>query len=164
MVYNINENYLEPTGFRMVLDRKFYPKTEYFVTSVTHPEVSLPGVAVPFKSITTHQPGERLQFGELIVNVILDEDLVNYTEMYEILKESIQVNDINRLTRDVTQKPLDMDLKLYTLTSKNNANKEITYYDARLTSIGEIALESTRADIQYFSVPLAFEFSYFEIE
>ena len=164
MVYNINENYLEPTGFRMVLDKKFYPKTEYFVTSVTHPEVSLPGVAVPFKSITTHQPGERLQFGELIVNVILDEDLVNYTEMYEILKESIQVNDINRLTRDVTQKPLDMDLKLYTLTSKNNANKEITYYDARLTSIGEIALESTRADIQYFSVPLAFEFSYFEIE
>ena len=148
MVYNINENYLEPTGFKMVLDRKFYPKTEYFVTSVTHPEVSLPGVAVPFKSITTHQPGERLQFGELIVNVILDEDLVNYTEMYEILKESIQVNDINRLTRDVTQKPLDMDLKLYTLTSKNNANKEITYYDARLTSIGEIALESTRADIQ----------------
>jgi|TARA_Y100000015_G_C2350094_1_gene70176 hypothetical protein len=164
MVYNINENYLEPTGFKMVLDRKFYPKTEYFVTSVTHPEVSLPGVAVPFKSITTHQPGERLQFGELIVNVILDEDLVNYTEMYEILKESIQVNDINRLTRDVTQKPLDMDLKLYTLTSKNNANKEITYYDARLTSIGEIALESTRADIQYFSVPLNFEFSYFEIE
>ena len=164
MVYNINENYLEPTGFKMVLDRKFYPKTEYFVTSVTHPEVSLPGVAVPFKSITTHQPGERLQFGELIVNVILDEDLVNYTEMYEILKESIQVNDINRLTRDVTQKPLDMDLKLYTLTSKNNPNKEITYYDARLTSIGEIALESTRADIQYFSVPLAFEFSYFEIE
>tara|TARA_R100000005_G_C4975087_1_gene186756 strand:- start:1014 stop:1508 length:495 start_codon:yes stop_codon:yes gene_type:complete len=164
MVYNINENYLEPTGFKMVLDRKFYPKTEYFVTSVTHPEVSLPGVAVPFKSITTHQPGERLQFGELIVNVILDEDLVNYTEMYEILKESIQVNDINRLTRDVTQKPLDMDLKLYTLTSKNNVNKEITYYDARLTSIGEIALESTRADIQYFSVPLAFEFSYFEIE
>jgi|TARA_R100000027_G_scaffold35067_1_gene25783 hypothetical protein len=164
MVYNINENYLEPTGFKMVLDRKFYPKTEYFVTSVTHPEVSLPGVAVPFKSITTHQPGERLQFGELIVNVILDEDLVNYTEMYEILKESVQVNDINRLTRDVTQKPLDMDLKLYTLTSKNNANKEITYYDARLTSIGEIALESTRADIQYFSVPLNFEFSYFEIE
>ena len=57
-----------------------------------------------------------------------------------------------------------MDLKLYTLSSKNNANKEITYYDARLTSIGEIALESTRADIQYFSVPLNFEFNYFEIK
>ena len=36
MVYNINENYLEPTGFKLVLDRKFYPKTEYFVTSVNH--------------------------------------------------------------------------------------------------------------------------------
>tara|TARA_B100000214_G_C23514926_1_gene422376 strand:- start:5 stop:499 length:495 start_codon:yes stop_codon:yes gene_type:complete len=164
MVYNINENYLEPTGFKLVLDRKFYPKTEYFVTSVTHPEVTLPGVAVPYKSITTYQPGERLQFGELLCNVILDENLVNYTEMYDILKETVQVNDINRQTRDVTQKPLDMDLKLYTLSSKNNANKEITYYDARLTSIGEIALESTRADIQYFSVPLNFEFNYFEIK
>ena len=164
MVYNINENYLEPTGFKLVLDRKFYPKTEYFVTSVTHPEVSLPGVAVPFKSITTHQPGERLQFGELICNIILDEDLVNYKEMYDILKESVQVNEINRLTRDVTQKPLDMDLKLFTLSSKNNSNKEITYYDARLTSIGDIVLESTRADIQYISVPIAFEFNYFEIK
>jgi len=163
MVYNINENYLEPTGFKLVLDRKFYPKTEYFVTSVTHPEVSLPGVAVPFKSITTHQPGERLQFGELICNIILDEDLVNYKEMYDILKESVQVNEINRLTRDVIQKPLDMDLKLYTLSSKNNANKEITYYDSRLTSIGGIELESTRADIQYITVALAFEFNYFEI-
>ena len=164
MVYNINENYLEPTGFKLVLDRKFYPKTEYFVTSVNHPEVSLPGVEVPFKSIATHQPGDRLQYGELICNVVLDENLVNYTEMYDILKESVQVAEINRLTRDVTQKPLDMDLKLYTLTSKNNTNKEITYYDARLTSIGEIALESTRADIQYFSVPLNFEFNYFEIK
>ena len=164
MVYNINENYLEPTGFKLVLDRKFYPKTEYFVTSVTHPEVSLPGVAVPFKSITTHQPGERLQFGELICNIILDEDLVNYKEMYDILKESVQVNEINRLTRDVTQKPLDMDLKLITLSSKNNANKEITYYDARLTSIGGMELESTRADIQYITIPLSFEFNYFEIK
>ena len=84
--------------------------------------------------------------------------------MYDILKESVQVNEINRLTRDVTQKPLDMDLKLYTLSSKNNANKEITYYDARLTSIGDIALESTRADIQYITIPIAFEFNYFEIK
>ena len=57
-----------------------------------------------------------------------------------------------------------MDLKLFTLSSKNNSNKEITYYDARLTSIGDIALESTRADIQYISVPIAFEFNYFEIK
>ncbi len=164
MVYNINENYLEPTGFKLVLDRKFYPKTEYFVTSVVHPEVTLPGVAVSYKSVTTHQPGERLQFGELICNVILDEDLVNYKEMYDILHETVQVNEINRLTRDVTQKPLDMDLKLYTLTSKNNPNKEITYKDARLTSIGAVELESTRADIQYITVPLVFEFTYFDIK
>ena len=84
--------------------------------------------------------------------------------MYDILKESVQVNEINRITRDVTQKPLDMDLKLHTLTSKNNSNKVITYYDSRLTSIGGIELESTRADVQYITVALAFEFNYFEIE
>ena len=164
MVYNINENYLEPTGFKLVLDRKFYPKTEYFVTSVTHPDVTLAGVQVPFKSINTYQPGDRLQFSELVINIVMDENLVNYTEMYDILKETVQVNEINRFTRDVTQKPLDMDLKLYTLSSKNNANKEITYFDARLTSIGGMELESTRADIQYITVPLSFEFNYFEIK
>jgi len=158
------ENYLEPTGFKIVINREHYRQTEYFITSVNHPEVALPGVEVPFKSIATHHPGDRLQFGEVIFNMIIDEDLKNYTEMYDILKETIQVNDLYRHNRKVTERPLDMDIKLITLTSKNNLNKEITYKNSRLTSIGAIELESTRADIQYITVPLAFEFDYFEIK
>ena len=158
------ENYLEPTGFKIVLNREHYRQTEYFNTSVNHPEVALPGVEVPFKSIATHHPGDRLQFGEVVFNMIINEDLSNYIEMYDILRESVQVNELYRTNRTVTQRPLDMDIKLITLSSKNNVTREITYYDSRLTSIGAIEMEATRADIQYITVPLVFEFNYFEIK
>ena len=97
-------------------------------------------------------------------NMILDENLNNYIEMYDILKETVQTADLYRHNRQVTERPLDMDIRLITLSSKNNANREIIYYDTRLTSIGDIEFEATRADVQYITVPLSFEFNYFEIK
>tara|TARA_Y100001937_G_C7030536_1_gene289890 strand:+ start:333 stop:824 length:492 start_codon:yes stop_codon:yes gene_type:complete len=158
------ENYLEPTGFKIVLNREHYRQTEYFITSVNHPSVTLPSVEVPFRSINTQQPGDRLQFSEVTFNMILDENLNNYIEMYDILKETVQTADLYRHNRQVTERPLDMDIRLITLSSKNNANREIIYYDTRLTSIGDIEFEATRADVQYITVPLSFEFNYFEIK
>ena len=158
------ENYLEPTGFKIVLNREHYRQTEYFITSVSHPSVTLPSVEVPFRSINTQQPGDRLQFSEVTFNMILDENLNNYIEMYDILKETVQTADLYRHNRQVTERPLDMDIRLITLSSKNNANREIIYYDTRLTSIGDIEFEATRADVQYITVPLSFEFNYFEIK
>ena len=32
-----NLNYLQPTGFRVVIDRTRYPNLEYFAQQVTHP-------------------------------------------------------------------------------------------------------------------------------
>ena len=108
--------------------------------------------------------GDRLAFGEVTFEMIIDEDLKNYNEMYQILLDTVQEANQQRNTRDPDVKPLDMDITLVTLSSKNNKNKEIVYYDARLTSIGAMPLQSATAAVQYLTVPLGFEFSYFEIK
>lgn len=160
----IQENYFQPTGFRLVLNRKHYKNTEYTLTSVNHPDVTLPGIEMPYRSINTHMSGDRLAFGEVTFEMIIDEDLKNYNEMYQILLDTVQEANQQRNTRDPDVKPLDMDITLVTLSSKNNKNKEIVYYDARLTSIGAMPLQSATAAVQYLTVPLGFEFSYFEIK
>ena len=32
-----NKNYLQPTGFRVIISRQNYPNLEYFAQGVTHP-------------------------------------------------------------------------------------------------------------------------------
>lgn len=159
----IQENYLQPTGFRMILNRKHYPNTEYTLTSVNHPDVTLPGIEVPYRSINTHVAGDRLQFSEVTFEMILDEDMKNYKEMYDLLLDTVQETQQLTMNRDPGKKPLDMDIRLLTMTSNNNKNKEIVYKDARLTNIGSVALTSATSAVTYISVPLSFEFSYFEL-
>lgn len=159
----IQENYLQPTGFKIILNRKHYKTTEYMITSVNHPDVTLPGIEVPYRSINTHVSGDRLVFGEVSFEMIIDEDMTNYNEMYNILKDTVQEQDQIRTKRTVDQKPLDFDITLLTLTSHNNANKKIVYRDARLTSLGAVQLVSATPEVQYITVPLTFEFSYFDV-
>lgn len=159
----ITENYLQPTGFKLILNSKHYKTTEFMVNEVNHPDVTLPGVEVPYKSVNTHSAGERLVFGEVTFQMVVDEDLKNYTEMYHILKDTVQEAKQVRTDRLITKKPLDFDITLITLTSKNNLNKKIVYKDARLTSLGAINMQANTPAITYILAPLTFEFSYFDI-
>lgn len=159
----IQENYLQPTGFKLILNKKHYKRAEYFVTSVNHPDVTLPSIETPYRSINTHMSGDRLVFGEVAFEMIVDEDMKNYKEMYELLQNTVQQGEQLRSDRLNTQAPLDFDITLVSLSSHNNANVKIVYKDARLTNLGAVEFRSATTDVQYITVPLTFSFSYFEV-
>ena len=48
-----NLNYLQPTGFRVVIDRTKYPNLEYFAQSVSHPGAQLTPLELPVRRITS---------------------------------------------------------------------------------------------------------------
>ena len=47
-----NLNYLQPTGFKILIDRVKYPNLEYFCQQVDHPSVSTNPVEFPVRRIT----------------------------------------------------------------------------------------------------------------
>ena len=46
-----NKNYLQPTGFRVIIDRENYPNLEFFAQSVDHTDVSMTAPNVAYSRI-----------------------------------------------------------------------------------------------------------------
>lgn len=158
-----NINYLQPTAFKLVIDRKNYPNLEFFAQTVSHPSVSIAAADVPFRRANIHIAGDKLTFDELSATIILDENLESYTEMYNWIKKLVEQDYIKASDRTSDVIPTTADITVSILTSHNNANKRLQYVDCVPTSLGNINFEATVGDIQYLTFPISFRFSYFKI-
>lgn len=160
-----NSTFLQPTGFRILIDRNNYPNLEFFAQSVSHPSISLPAVETGYKNIATlPMPGDKLDYGELSVQALMDENMAAYTEVYRWMERIIEVPQrsdvklLNNVREDHTA-----DITVSVLSSHNNQIKQIRYIDAHPTLMGDVLFESTVGDVQYITFPVSFRFSYFRL-
>ena len=66
-----NLNYLQPTGFRVLIDRTRYPNLEFFAQSVDHPSVNVNPVQLPVRRVTqVPLAGDKISYGELGMSII----------------------------------------------------------------------------------------------
>lgn len=157
-----NINYLQPTGFKLVMDRKHFPNLTFFATSVIHPSMSLGFAEVPFSRTNIRVAGDKLTFGELQCNIIMDEDMQAYQEMYNWLKALVETKAVNPRDRSDTQRPTAADITLSALTSHNNTVKNIRYINAVPTLLGDVSFEVVAGDT-FIVFPVSFTFDYFEL-
>ena len=158
-----NINYLQATSFKLLVDRKHYPNLEFFCQSVSHPGMTMSAVETPFRKAAIPLPGDTLVFGELSCQLILDEDMNSYTEMFNWMRrnlDNINFTSIDRTSRDA---PSYADITLSILSSHNNQTRQIRYIDCIPTSIGDIQFESTSAGTEYLTFAAQFRFIYFEL-
>ena len=155
-------NYLAPTSFKLIIDRRNYPNLEFFAQTIQHPGASVSATEVPIPRLgNIAMAGDKLTFGELSAMIILDEDMNSYTEMYNWLRRMVEQNRNAPLA--LGNIPTEADITISILTSHNNANKQIRYIDCVPTLVGDINFEATVGDVQYLTFPISFRFSYFEI-
>jgi hypothetical protein len=162
-----NINLFQPTGFKVIIDRKNYANLEFFVQAVSHPGATNPSVETAYKRVAgVPMPGNQMQYGELTMDVLLDEDLNSYIEMYNwmlklVNNEQVQQRDNFRGTR--TDQPTYADIQVTALTSHNNKNKAFKYVDCIPVAIGDIRFEAQNQSVEYVTFPASFRFSYFDI-
>ena len=158
-----NLNYLQPTGFKVVIDRTKYPNMEYFVQSVSHPGAQLTPMELPVRRITSVPlAGDKITFSEVSFQIILDEDMKSYREMFDWMLRIVNDGQVNQSQRD-TKKPTYADITLHVLSSHNNTTQKIRYLDCVPTGLGDINFESTQGDATYVTFNASFRFSQFEI-
>jgi len=158
-----NINYLQPTSFKILIDRQHYPNLEFFCQSVSHPSMQMNPVETPFRKVAVPFIGDTLVFGELSCQIILDEDMNSYTEMFNWIRRNLDNNSaaaLNRTSRDASSYA---DITLSILSSHNNQTRQIKYIDASPTNIGSIEFQSTSAGTEYLTFPASFRFIYFEL-
>ena len=154
-----NKNYLQPTGFRVIISRKNYPNLEYFAQGVTHPgstvsplELNTPRVtSIPFA-------GDKITYGSLSLDIILDEDMKSYKEMQEWLESTINLNGSSKTDNNFDP---HQDITVSILSSHNNSNVQIRYKDCIPTNISSIALTANTSTVQFLTFNVEFRFSDF---
>ena len=91
-----NRNFLAPTGFKFSLKRS--PGVAFFCNQANIPSLDL-GIAIqPTYLKDIDVPGDKIQFGDLTLRFLVDEDLVNYMEIQNWIRglgypESVQEFD-----------------------------------------------------------------------
>ena len=158
-----NKNYLQPTGFRVIIDRENYPNLEFFAQSVDHPDVSMTAPTVAYSRIgNISLPGDALEYSELNIQFILDEDIKSYTELYNWIESLVNKNFVKpNSTSDV---PTQADISVSILSSHNNQNKRILYKGCNPTSLSGLQLTSIASSVEYLTFNASFAFTGFEFK
>ena len=164
-----------------------FPTTEWFVVRANIPSVQLGqgDQFTPFVQVAV--VGDHITYGDFSVTFIVDENLKNYMEMYNWVKNigfPFSHDQFNTLPRpdyqdksggtnydaesDTYSKANDRDLYtdivLQIMTSKNNLVAQCEIYEAFPTTIGAIEYSQQETDMTYAQCEVGFAYSWFDVK
>lgn len=149
-----NINLLSPNGFIFSIAK--LPELSYFCQRVTMPmvEVSPAELATPFSNVGVR--GERLSFGDLSLQIIVDSEMKNYRAMHKWLTQGLL---------DQTYLPDEevySDGTLTILNGNNSTAANIRFTDIVPVSLSEIEFVANNQDVEYITCNVTFRYSAFE--
>ncbi len=147
-------NFLNPTSFVLQLDRVIYPTAEFTVQTMVLPDVSVNGAPYHTPSRSIAMAADKIEYGQFECSFLVDEDLINYKEIYTWLYD--QVDDVHSQSNV-------RDLTLNIMSSANNVTKQIRFIDAYPINLSSLPFDITTTDVEYLTAIVSFNYSYFEI-
>jgi len=166
--FDCGTNYLQPTGFKVIISRRDFPNLQFYAQSINHPDVNLPATEVNFSRLQSVPfVGDKIEFGILTMDVLLDEDMNSYRELYNWMVSATSRK--HRLTSEFGkgESPYESssyyDMTVAVLSSHNNVNRTFIYRNSFPTSVGQIPFAATSAE-PYISFPVTFRFDYFDFK
>ena len=177
MTTTINTSILSKNNFKLLIDK--VPTVEYYVQSVNIPGLSFTEVNMGAGvGVDAFFPGDKVEFENLEVSFIVDEDLQNFQEIYDWMNAIVPIKDstdFKEYVATTTTQPFDKlaninnDLNQYSLitlvtnTNKNVPNKYFRFYDCFPTALSGMELVSG-AENETVTCTVTFRFTYYDIE
>ena len=168
-----NRNFLAPTGFRFNLKRS--PGTAFFCNQANIPDLNLGVTEQPTYLRQIPTPGDMIDFGDLNIRFMVDEDLTNFMEIQNWIRglgfpESIQeFRDLETSgtvpRRDYVQSGQDIysDGTLQILSSNFNAKFNVNFKDLFPVSLTTLTFDATDTDIEYFTADATFKYTSYNL-
>ena len=162
-----NRNFLSPVGFQFSLAR--YPKVSFFCNSAKIPQIVLQTEKQSTYLKQIDVPGDQLEYSDLTLRFLVDEDLVNYVTIHNWLtglgfpESAKQFDDM--LNEDGIRDPLNFfsDGTLLIFYSNYNAKAQIKFKDLFPVSLTSLDFTSTDTDIKYFTAEVSFKYTIYDI-
>jgi hypothetical protein len=168
---------LRPNAFKFAIHN--IPNTSYFCQAANIPEMNLPPALqdTPFTTIPT--PGDKIEFGTLMIRFLIQEDMKNYKELFDWMvglgfpenykqssnftqKQEYRLPDVSPDTLKGLGQHSDATLTL--LDSNNNPKINIKFIDAFPTSLQGMDFEISTGQTDYMVGVAMFAYTRYEIE
>ena len=167
-----NRNFLSPNGFRFSLRR--CPQAAFFCNQANIPDLTF-GVATQatyLKDLPV--PGDKIEFGDLNLRFLVDEDLGNYMEIqkwirglgypdrlseFELLESQAEV--FGRYTND--QDNIYSDGTLSILSSNLVPKFQIFFRNLFPYTLSTMTFDATQTDQEYFTADVSFKYAIYTI-
>jgi len=164
-----NKNFLNPTGFRFILNRA--PKVVFFSNQANIPGLTLGVTEQPTYLTDIPVPGDKLQFQDLTLRFLVDEDLENYLEIQHWLRglgfpDSLkEIYDWQKSNPNAPDGPLNYtcDGTLNVLSSSNTPNFKVKFLDMFPVSLSDLDFDATDSDIDYLTANVTFKYTIYNI-
>lgn len=156
-----NPNFLNAHRFRLILHRA--PSVIYFMQEVNLPGISTgaPIQPTPFVDIPHH--GDKLEFEDLTISFVVDEDMKNYREIHQWLygltfpqKFEQHANLVKGMHNRYS------DILLMILNSNYNPQHYVMFRQAWPASLGAIQFNTKDQDVVVQPVSVTFKYAYYE--
>ena len=167
-----NRNFLAPTGFKFSLKRS--PGVAFFCNQANIPSLDLGIATQPTYLKDIDIPGDKIQFGDLTLRFLVDEDLVNYMEIQNWIRglgypESVQ--EFNKLEKEAvipgnygrSGDNIYSDGTLQILSSNLVANFNVNFKDMFPYSLSTITFDATDTDVEYFTADVSFKYTIYNL-
>jgi hypothetical protein len=160
---NPNElDYLRPNAFKFQIHN--IPNVSYFCQAANIPEINLPPAQQPTPLVDIPHPGDKLEFGVLMIRFLIQEDMKNYQELYDwLIGLGFPANHKQYTAYGKTQEyrfpDIDptkqsalgqfSDASLFLLDSNNNLQTEFQFRDAFPISLQGLDFEISSGQTDY---------------
>ena len=166
-----NRNFLSPTGFKFGLKRS--PGVAFFCNQANIPSLDLGVAEQPSYLKDIPLPGDKMQFGDLNLRFLVDEDLVNFMEIqnwmrglgfpeslaeFNDLKNEAILGPMGKSTEDVYS-----DGTLQILSSNLVPKFQVVFNDLFPYSLSTVTFDATDTDIEYFTADVSFKYTIYQI-
>ena len=172
-----NRNFLSPVGFKFALKRT--PKTAFFCNQANIPDLSLGVAEQPTYLKNIPIPGDKIDFGDLSLRFLVDEDLGNYMEIQNWIRGLGFPNSLLDFDDLETRDPMFRgggfgqftksgdkiysDGTLQILSSNLIPKFQVVFNDLFPYNLSTMSFDATDTDIEYFTADVSFKYTIYQI-
>ena len=164
-----NKNYLSPVGFKFNIVKT--PKVDFFSNSAKIPGIELGNIKVGNYLKAIDLPGDNIQFEDLSLQFIVDEDLENYLEIHNWIYGLGYPESVSEFQELITNAQGQKDVKeqfsdgtLAILNSNFNVSARVKFRDLFPISLSALEFTATDQDYTYFTATVTFKYLFYTIE
>ena len=159
---------MSPLGFDFSIAR--FPKISFFANTASLPQITLGTAEQSTYLKQIMHPGDRVEYGELPVQFLVDEDMINYTLLHnwitglgfpESCKQFLDLTTSEDGDRDLNLQYSDASLRI--LNSNYNTISQLKFWSIFPTSLSSLDFTTTDTDVNFFTANATFSFTYMQI-